>query len=224
MRGIMIKVCAYCKMEVESFKDHEKVEHLEKLGRPKKHGASRNYFDLWKKVYDVCPHCNYCYDDLSVITERGKEFLNSDKYKKIQNNKLFEQLQLLRPNKIYNYMLAGYIYEHEENFLEAGKAFANASDDFYGELIFLEEDEDEELLNKLQKIAEKLYDKAIDMLNKHCNLNSDDLNAQIFLCGLLSGGREDQKELSKEMIKKLLTENLSNEQKDMLVFIHKTTY
>ena len=131
---------------------------------------------------------------------------------------------MLRSNNIFNYVVAGYIFEEEGNFLEAGKAFANASDDFYGEIIYLEsDDEDEDFIEDLRKVAEKIYDKAIDMIKRHCE-NIEDIDSQILLCGLLSGGSEKQKLESKKLINKLLTRTLSSEQKDMILFIHKTTY
>lgn len=228
----MNKKCANCGSVVNTLDEQQKQEFLVNFGRPKKQGASQNYFDLWKRVYDFCPQCYYTANDLSDISTSAKDFMQGENCKKLKENKIFDYLSEFRPNNILFYVIAGYVFEQEGNYIEACRAFANASDDFYGEIIYWESEvevngelqiNDKELSAKFHIFAEKLYDKSIEMLKKYIDLKPD-TNAKILYAGLLSGGNQKQKEYSKEYIKNLLLENLSNEQIDMLNFIQKTTY
>ena len=229
----MDKKCAYCGKVVNVFDSEEKQQFFIDCGRPRKIGATQNYFDLWKRVYEFCPQCNYTHDNISSISKQAKEFLNSDEFNKICENKIFNEISEFRNNNILPYIIAGYTYEKEGNFFESSCAFANASDEFYGEIIYWEgetledgrlNEQDLNLSKKFHMFAEKLYDKSIELLDKYVSVNQNDINGNILYAGLLSGGNQKQKQLSKEVIKNLLALDLTNEQIDMIKFIEKTTY
>lgn len=229
----MKKICAFCGKKIDALDEQEKQEFFMSVGRPRKQGASQNYFDIWKRVYDYCPVCHYSSIDISSISQNAREFMRSDDFAKLCENKIFDLISEFRTNNILLYTVAGYILEKEGNLFESACAFANASDEFYGEIIYWKSeisedncmtDEENALDNKFHLFAEKLYEKSINLLKKHIEIYTSDIKAKILYAGLLSGGTKEQKEMSKQLIKNLLTLELSNEQIEMLNFISKTTY
>lgn len=154
---------------------------------------------------DFCPNCYYVGNDVSVMNERVKSEIDSGKYKKLLKpfNKTFA---IATRQDAFQFIVYAMICEECGEYLQAAHAFHNGA--------IIEQDTIEkyvtcELYSKKDEKDRRLYENKVEEyfeasernIRKYLETNND-LDAKIFLCGILKklGKEQDFKKIFVEIV------------------------
>ena len=190
--------------------------------------GAKYYYDLWHFNVEKCPHCGYVSKDVSKT--QNKTIVADNKYKEILNTDILVELNTARPNKIGDYLQAGYYYNSIGDELNNAKCILQAGDLMYAELMYWDEyildssNTIDALISKsqyteLKKFADHLYNNAIDILEQYVKDNLDDIDSMILLAGSLADGNKIQNIKGAKILSNLKSMKLNSSQRKAVEFL-----
>ena len=190
--------------------------------------GAKYYYDLWHFNVEKCPNCGYASKDISKTLH--KKIISDEKYNSIPEMDILVELNSARPNKIGDYIQAGYYYESVGDVLNNAKCLLQAGDLVYAELLYWDEyvldtsDSVNALIsksqyNELKKFGDYLFNTAVDKLEQYFKENPEDVDAMILLAGSLSDGNKIQTIKAAKIISQIKTMPLKSNQKKALEFL-----
>lgn len=208
------KICAVCAKK-NIVNDSVIVN---KFMTPNTNGA-KEYFNLWHFPIEKCEACGYSSRDISECQNFNVKYLSNNEY-----DKILKTLNDARPNSIRAYIDASRYYALIGDQKSQALCLLQAGDGVYNEIIYWQEyilTENEDCVD-LKDFGNKLYDQGTEILKSYTNKNSDDIDMQILLIGLLSETKD--KSIGFALLQQLKKLDLSNRQREMLDFLEGEFY
>jgi len=190
--------------------------------------GAKYYYDLWHFNVERCPSCGYISKDISQTLY--KKIVIDEKFTSIPKMDIIVELNSARPNKISDYIQAGYYYESIGDKLNNAKCLLQAGDYMYAELLYWDEyilDSSDSVTalisktqyNELKKFADYLFNSAVDILEAYVKENEEDVDAMLLLAGSLSDGNKIQNIKGAKLLNHIKTMPLKPIQKKTLEFL-----
>jgi hypothetical protein len=190
--------------------------------------GAKYFYDLWHFNVEKCPNCGYASCDISEIS--NKDIVNDEQYQNILNTDILVELNTARPNRIGDYLQAGYYYASIGDNLNNAKAVLQAGDLVYAELMYWDEyilDSSNSVnalisksqYNELKKFGDFLYNSAIDTLESYVKDNPDDIDSMILLAGSLADGNKIQNIKGAKILSQLKSMRINPRQRKALEFL-----
>lgn len=209
------KKCAKCGKENIVFHN----DNFDDIKNSLNQGASL-YISLWNFEVEKCEFCNFSSRDISKPLSFE---IDQSEEEKILNNKTLIEFFEARPHKIFDYLIASLFYKASQDILNEALCILQAGDLFYCELMYfadymLDGIQDDEV-QTLKKMGEKLYEKAIDLLKIYVEKNPNDYLYKLLLAGVLSDMDKSGKIQSNLILKSLKTAPLKNDERLIYDFL-----
>lgn len=214
----MQKKCGRCGQLVE-FTDSQKSQYFIGIGAPSNQTLAYNYFYMWHKYIEVCPHCGYACIDVSKPSNPNKNnviSLDIVNYLKSYNFKGVINCLNAVNNEISN-----------GNTLDAIKLLFQASDMLYSAIIAIneyEQGDDEPAIGQVkgaEEYADKLWNIGLTLLITYVKNNPTDIDANIFLGCMYLDGTKQQQNLGLNVLQSLKNNNLSTYQLSIINYVLK---